>query len=204
MDGGDDRDDDDGDSSGDDIDEDEDDEDKDDKDEEEEEEEHLASADSAIILPSGPEISIYLHLEAEDERLASVHCSTYTFFTNSPYHHLYYRLLGMTFPCLAAPEEVVICPLLAPDSEGRGEFHARPTEERGIDLGSQSCCAPTSVIHRIICFSRGAQDSRSSIHSEFDMVQRVDFAYGDRLISGDNMDGGGGEDYASREAWATY
>ncbi|GJZ32517.1 hypothetical protein Tco_0577953 [Tanacetum coccineum] len=47
MDGGDDRDDDDGDSSGDDADG----EDEDDEDEEEEEEQHLASADSAIVVP---------------------------------------------------------------------------------------------------------------------------------------------------------
>nr|GEY60644.1 hypothetical protein [Tanacetum cinerariifolium] len=48
MDGGDDGDDDDGDSSRDDAD----DEDEDEEDEEEEEEEHLASADSAVVIPT--------------------------------------------------------------------------------------------------------------------------------------------------------
>ncbi|GJU51164.1 hypothetical protein Tco_1220719 [Tanacetum coccineum] len=53
MDGGDDRDDDDGDSSGDDAD----DEDDDEEDEEEEGEEHLASADSAIVVPTVESVS---------------------------------------------------------------------------------------------------------------------------------------------------
>ncbi|GJR80860.1 hypothetical protein Tco_0151645 [Tanacetum coccineum] len=53
IDAGDDGDDDDGDSSGDDVD----DEDEDDEDEEEEEEEHLASSDSAIVVPTNEPIS---------------------------------------------------------------------------------------------------------------------------------------------------
>ncbi|GJX69488.1 putative reverse transcriptase domain-containing protein [Tanacetum coccineum] len=70
MDGRDDGDDDDGDSSRDDADgEDEDDE---DKEEEEEEEEHLASADSAIVVPIDEPTSISLPPEAEVERFLAM------------------------------------------------------------------------------------------------------------------------------------
>ncbi|GKB00540.1 hypothetical protein Tco_0828533, partial [Tanacetum coccineum] len=61
MDGGDDGDDDGGDSSRDDAD-----------DEDEEEEEHLASADSAIVVPTDETASISLQPEAEVERLLAM------------------------------------------------------------------------------------------------------------------------------------
>nr|GEV28865.1 hypothetical protein [Tanacetum cinerariifolium] len=65
MDGGDDGDDDDGDSFGYDAE-------NKDEDEEEEKEEHLASADSAIIIPTDELTSISLPLEAEVERLLAM------------------------------------------------------------------------------------------------------------------------------------
>nr|GEU81741.1 hypothetical protein [Tanacetum cinerariifolium] len=68
MDGGDDGDDDDGDSSGDDAD----DEDEDEEDEEEEEEEHLASTDSAAVIPTDELAAISFPPEAEVERLLAM------------------------------------------------------------------------------------------------------------------------------------
>ncbi|GJR01428.1 putative reverse transcriptase domain-containing protein [Tanacetum coccineum] len=65
MDGGDDGDDDDGDSSGDDADD-------EDEDEEDEEEEHLASADTAVVIPAVELASISLPLEVEVERLLAI------------------------------------------------------------------------------------------------------------------------------------
>ncbi|GJW80249.1 hypothetical protein Tco_0144224 [Tanacetum coccineum] len=69
MDGGEDGDDDDGDSSGDDADDEDEDEGDEDDEDEEEEEEHLASADSAVVVPTA---SISLPPEAEVERLLAM------------------------------------------------------------------------------------------------------------------------------------
>nr|GFB28954.1 hypothetical protein [Tanacetum cinerariifolium] len=114
MDEGDDGDDDDDDSSGDDAD--DEDEDEEEKEEEEEEEKHLASTDSAIVIPTNELAAISLPPEAEVERLLAMPTLPPSPLTSLSPPSAGERLTRYTAPSACPPPPPVPSPLL-PSSE---------------------------------------------------------------------------------------
>ncbi|GJY40878.1 putative reverse transcriptase domain-containing protein [Tanacetum coccineum] len=152
MDGEDDGDDDDGDSSGDDADgEDEDD---------EEEEEHLASADSAIVVPVDEPISPPEGTEPRQEEVE--------------------RLLAMTIPSHSTYLTITTLCRRAPC---RQPIVAKEDGDRGLEmLGTELAKLHEHDTQDLYALLEDAQDSRSRISQRVDMdSQRVDLLMGDRM-----------------------